>query len=272
MKQDTPKSMRFTEFQSMGKVHSEWELHNHKNSKLKAPKLQANEVVWAWVGWARKTVTAKLVSTFKKMFGKFSCEIRMHINKKSSYLCFFPGQLKCKQLHHRTEWSWLKINLLGPIGRMKKTILVVLKAEWSFPSFPWPAHEETKREAEADGLKIWSAWWGNAKTCEANISQCCTRTQTWLTVDFFCLYEQLSINQFCVAASSLLLANVSILQHPSDAQTCCLSWYLFLLFSSVNRDSPTHACIIRNTHFSKDLGCDVAKGTALSCIYHEPCW
>jgi hypothetical protein len=40
---------------------------------------------------------------------------------------------------------------------MKKTILVVLKAEWSFPSFPWPAYEETKREAEADGLKIWSA-------------------------------------------------------------------------------------------------------------------
>jgi hypothetical protein len=121
-------------------------------------------------------------------------------------------------------------------------------------------------------LKIWSAWWGNAKTCEANISQCCTRTQTWLTVDFFCLCEQLSINQFCVAASSLLLAKVSILQHPSDAQPCCLSWYLFLLFSSVNRESPTHACVICNTHFSKDLGCDVAKGTALSCIYHEPCW
>ena len=106
MKQDTPKSMRFTEFQSMGKVHSEWELHNHKNSKLKAPKLQANEVVWAWVGWARKTVTAKLVSTFKKMFGKFSCEIRMSINKKIILALFLSWPTK---MQTASSWNWVKL-------------------------------------------------------------------------------------------------------------------------------------------------------------------
>jgi hypothetical protein len=68
------------------------------------------------------------------------------------------------------------MNLLGPIGRMKKTSLVVLKAEWSFPSFLWPADEETKREVEADEIQDLECLMRECKVLEANISQCCMQT------------------------------------------------------------------------------------------------